>query len=632
MNERILNSLKSERQSESLLQLLEKGKKSIKSSRAAVSKCYDQWDRNQRTYETKRQVDQNDRKSSNNNEPKKQTLPLSYAQIDAFVTIGMDVLFQRPRFFELKGVDELDAKLTEVSEILLENDLKRAKSRTYVRNFLLNLARFGRAPIRTSWKTEKRNVLIQNTGVDDFGNEVQEDPTYQLVTDFEGNDMQALNPYKFFPDPRVPLSRLHEGDFCGYEKEYTKIRLQELEVSGYVAGIEHIEALTSRDVQLRGDSRFGTIDPNNLNTSINNICVVEMDFKLVPKEVILDDGEPLGPERFPVMYTMAYANDSRIVRLVPTSTYHEGFSFDCGQFIPDELATDERSIAELLTELQEVADWYLNARIEAVKQFLINRKIVNPRYVDLNSLKDRNSDVYLSTNAPPNISINSVVAPMPFQDVTANHFNELATVEGLMGKTTGIPDPSVGQTQKGRRSAFEMRAVVRGGASRTLNIVGTAFEMALEPSAHKALMNHRQAVSQDTFFKVTGMPSEDKIQEKLELFKAFKASAVSMIGGRDYFVHEGVLPTEKEFMAQSLQELLQIIITAPQINTMSLSPEKILAEIFRLRGINTLGQFKLSPEEQQEIQRQLALQNAQQQVRPGESQLQPVGSPPSIAS
>ena len=67
--------------------------------------------------------------------------------------------------------------------------------------------------------------------------------------DVKGNKIIPVNPYRFFPDPRIPITRWREGEFCADEIEYGRGDLEILEQSQQAAGVQYIPAFRQEDLE-----------------------------------------------------------------------------------------------------------------------------------------------------------------------------------------------------------------------------------------------------------------------------------------------------------------------------------------------------------------------------------------------
>jgi hypothetical protein len=613
MTEKVKEELNQEVMSEFHEKLLNHCVSLVNHSRSITQQNFKRWDARQKVYDGERDTDIRDRKAQADNEPAKVFLPLTTSQVNTFIATCMLMLRQRPNFFELNPQGSEDFQLREPSEMLLERDLKENQFSVKLYQFFLDLSRFGIGVFKHQWVRETLRILAP-TSVEVAGEQIPGPAQYKEIPSFVGNRIDCISPYKFFPDVRMPMTRFQEGEFCASEDEFTKTRLMKMQKEGEVAGVKHLTAFSGEQLHKRnnaGDHRFVSISKDQPERDVNNFCVTETQVWLTPSDFDMSNKEKLGEEDFPILHLVTYVNDSRLIRVEPMNNYHSGFTYEVAQFNPDQHKRMSKSIADMVGPVQELIDWYANARVEAVKKSLENNLVVDPMHVNIESVKNRSPLILLSRTAGQG-GIDRYVKHLPVSDNTQNHFSDIGTLTGIMNQATGVNDPLQGQAQTGRRPATEMRAVIQGGNARVMTYCLLAWEQALSPMGSRMLTNHRQNIDFNTYRGVVGDTADEQV------FNTFKASAEALIGKTDLFVFDGILPSEKAFMAQSLQELLTIALQAPDIVAREgWDLTKILKEIFELRGITGTDRFKMTPEEQQQALMRQALLNQQPQQTNG---------------
>jgi hypothetical protein len=74
-----------------------------------------------------------------------------------------------------------------------------------------------------------------------------------------------------------------------------------------------------------------------------------------------------------------------------------------------------------------------------------------------------------------------------------------------------------------------------------------------------------------------------------EIFTLFKADPVAIAMSEDFFVFDGTLPSEKAFLAQSLQEILMTLFQNPEVAIALGYTQEMMQELFNqiylLRGV-----------------------------------------------
>lgn len=584
MNQTLAEILAEETPGEFHDKLLNHCKNLVDGSRSAMSHYYTKWDERDKVYQAERMPDKQDREAAKNNQPAKMTVPLTAAQVNTFVAFAFMVLHQRKRLFELSPVGTEDNPLREPLEVLLENDLVENAFTLQEYQFWLDLGRFGVGIFKHGWHRKVSRVMVpKQAGV----GEVPEGTEYQDVVSFEGNRVMTVSPYRFFPDTRLPLTRFQEGEFCACEDEYTKTALLRMEASGEVKGVKYVKPFYGESLATRQKySRFNSIKLDGSTDVENNmICVTECQVRIVPAEFEVDGKFPLGEEKFPVMFLVWYANDSRVIKAEPMTAYHDSFGYEVAQISPDQHHQLNQSLSELISKLQDSVDWFINSRMLAVTRTLDNQLVVDPSVVNMSSLENRSRIIQLQRGVA-RAGLDRYIKPLPVVDVTTRHTEDANILIGMAQAATGINDNALGQYHSGRRSATEAHAVTQGGSSRLLTTINLAWVSAYAQLGRKMVLNHRQYLDQTRFNQVVGTGYE-------ETFQAFKADPETLITARDVFVYDGTLPSSKQFLAQTLQELLGLVLSNPQAAVQfQLDPKRILEEIYLLRGLGRLSHLQ----------------------------------------
>jgi hypothetical protein len=451
---------------------------------------------------------------------------------------------------------------------------------------------------------------------------------------YEGNLVRAVSPYRWFPDTRYPIVDFQRGEFCASEEEYSKTLLKDLEEAGEVAGVDFVQPLPRNiDKSRGGPTRMGSdllsgtgrggalvSGPGGTRTNAATGCVLvtKVQVWIVPSKFKFGNDKKLGPEEFPVLYHIWYANDNRVIRVEPAYWWHNEFGWTLAQFTPDMQQTVAMGLADLIYRLQDVITWLINARITDVRRNLRGRHIVNPAFIDTKSL-DSEGDIYMRKGANPAM-MDRAIRPLDVNDVTRGHFTDADALGKIMEVVTGVNSNAMGQYNTGRRSASEARVVTAGAAGRMKMHGQLIWDTSLGRLGRLMLSNLRQSLSFESFQAVIGK-DDPAIQQRFDLFKG---TPEEVIGEGDYFTFDSTLQSERSFVAQSLQELLVAIIGNPQAAViLGLNPRAMMEEIQYLRGAGNVSRFSL--------QRQVASGQAPPVPMPPQGlpgpQLGPAGGP-----
>lgn len=627
MTQDLTKDLEKEELSEFHKNLLTKCLDDVKRSRTEMSKHYRKWDLQDQVYRGERYPDVKDKKAALRDEPEKMVVPNTFAQIMSFTSFLFLMFKQNDRFFELTPTGEEDyGKKWQDCEKIMDRDWKRSQGSRVLFQFLLDTARFGTAPLEISWAKESVQVNIAETPAltqvlpSGISTSAPGLGGYQTFLKFEGNKIKNVSPYRWFPDTSFPLSEFDRGDFCASEEDFTMGGLRQLQADGEVTGVDWIQPLSQNWRSNRGaESRFTFLPAtqgwdNKVDSS--PVVVTKMRRRIVPKHFEIREGVFLGPEDFPILYTIWIANDNRIIRCEPSGEWHQSLGYGLGQFTPDMHHTVNMGLADLIYRLQDVISWYVNSHITSVRRVIQNRNVINTSLIDTKSY-DGDGDIFIKKGVGK-IDPRMVVSQLEAQDVTSGHMADADILGKMMQVVSGVNDNAMGQYNSGRRSASESRVVTAGAAGRMKMHGHLLWEMGLGRVGQMMLSNSRQSLSLPSFGRALG---GIKDPQALALrYADFQGTPEEIICSDDYLVFDSTLSSEKGFMAQNLQELLSIILQsnpmAAQNLTMRLDPMKIVAEMQYLRDGTPIERMQYSPEEMQMMMQQQALAQQQQAAEP----------------
>lgn len=568
----------------------------VKLSRESMTQYYADWDARDQTYRGKRKEDKEDKRAKEVGAPVKLVVPLTYSQVQTFIAFCTSLYNQRPQMFELQGNNLRGHIAAKIAEAVLQRDMNYNIVSKLLYQFLLDIGRFGVGIIKHTWVHERSKVMKEVTTpeVSFLGMKLRkEQKSYETIEDtkFLGNKLINISPYRFFPDPRLPMSRFQEGEFCASEDEYTYSALRQMEADGLVTGIEFVTGMTEQEFTERGESRFSNLRfVSSTGQKVNNLkganILTECQINLVPKDFMVDS-KPLGTETTPVKYVVWIANDRRVIKCEPMGYVHNQFTYDVAQFSPDQHQSVNESIAEMIDSMQDVVTWLINSHISSVRKTISNQFVVDPAGIEMKDFAERKPLIRLK----PSVSRSGVdrwIKQLQVQDVTQNHITDANMMFSFIQIVTGINENALGQFHGGRRSATEARVVNMAAASRLKLVAKIVFDTALEPMGRKMLSNHRDGLDVKTFVQLMG-----NVPEGVAAYNNFvEADKTNLMGDYDFQIFDGTLPTEKSSIAAVLKEVFMELIANPAIiPLLKLDPTKVFNELMYLSGVKNIERF-----------------------------------------
>lgn len=600
--------------------MLREAKNLVKTSRSKLATRYDDWDLQDRVYRGEMAADTDDLEQARKGKPSKMVVPNTNAQVMTFASFQFLTFMQNGRIFELAPTaPSAYGQLRDDCETFLDRDMRYNAQAYLMFQNLLDIGRFGPGIMECSWtrKISKIYAPQESTMTTVLGATIESNPgsDWQDVLKYEGNLVRNVSPYKFFYDTRHPLTDFQKGEFCAAEEEYSRGALYELESAGEVAGIEWIQPLNSDWMDTRGNTRLSfdvsasSYTAGYQNKSKNSpVVVTKMQRWVVPSKYVVDDtgAKPkyLGPETFPVLYHIWYANDNRLIRCEPCRWWHNEFGWTVSQFTPDMHHDLSLGLADLVYRLQDVISWFINSRIRDVRRNVFGRNVVDPRIIDTKTL-DGEGDIYLRKGM--STPIDRAIFPLPMNNVTQGHMGDAEMLTQIMQAVTGVNDNMQGQVNSGRRSAREV-GIAAGGAGGRMKLHGQLiWESGWGRLGKMMLSNSRQSLSQDSFEAVLGQdPMRQQQQQShapdpsagpsiTDRFAAYKSTPKAIAMGADFFIFDSTTPSEKSFLAQNLQQLLEAVLGNPQAAVMlDVDPKSLLDEVQQLRGSGPMKRFSIA--------------------------------------
>lgn len=612
MDEILITRIAKKEQDKELVMLRDDLKTLLTMSRSKMCSYYPQWDKNLDVYRGIMEKDAEDAEDEALGDPQKFVVPMGFAQVQTFAAYMFLLNYQDQYFFNYRPTGPEDYVLRDISNLTVERDLRANRFNGKNYQFLIDVGRFGLGIFRPSWVRETVNWPVQvipPTG-NLMGFELPNDAPIEQMQEFvkyEGNKIDIISPYKFFPDTRLPLSEWHKGQFVADEEEWQTGRLKDLEVDGLVAGVEHIQGMTKEKVRVRGgELRFPGIDGELRKgaSSTNNVVITTI-------QVDIDETKyKLGSSKKLRRWIVRIANDDRIISAEPMGYAHCSFTYAVGQFSPDMHQKVSDALSDVIYALQDLVTFLVNSRMMAVKRTLEDRVVVDPTFVDMNTVEARTGIIKLKKGAP-RLGVDKFIRQLNVVDNTGKHLDDAGIIMNLMQMVTGVNENAMGQYHGGRRSASEVQAVNQGAGSRLKMIGGVLSDDTYMPLGKQLIINQRQGLSFETFTKIIGnsLPNDVPIEVA---YQQFHKTAPELIGNEDLFVNDTTTQNERIYIAQSIQELALAVLNNPETAMMlNLDPRKMVNEIMALRGVYNLDRLEYEQNDYAAIQQQILLQQQQ---------------------
>lgn len=597
MTPEIIEMLESEEHPDNIQELLEEVVGVVNNSRTFIASNFSQWDKSLATYKRKKSTDASDARAKQKGEPAKMVVPLTYAQCNTLVTFLFISLTSKDSVFELSATGNEDFALRETAQAIIDREVRQTGYHMRLVEALLDMVRFSLGILKTSWEYESIFVAPQQEEQDisflfdptDLTVPQDNEPEEEETILKEGCKIENISPYHFFYDTRVPLPRWKEGRFAADEQSVNLKDLKRLDKQGFLAGTKHIQEFDAELWKARGgklENRLDGVEPANFTgkqpKGDRMVARTSVQYRLIPSEHGLGDSEDEE------IWVITYANDNRIIGLQPLNSPANEFQYDILQLLPDQHADLSDSLSKLIDPIQEVITWLINARVASVRRNIDGRLVVDQQHVDMSTL-NTNSPFILLKKSAPRMGTSRFIEQLRTTDPTASHFNDSEALIRILYMVSGVNENSMGAFAPGRRSATENRTANAGASARMKLIGASCWYGGLSSLGRKLLLSCRQDMSFTTFSKIVG---PEKAEQFYDTFHP--SNPYELYSSEDFFTYDATIESERNYVAQSLQELFLGLVSNPEVAaSMQLDLPAMLNEIYALRGVKNLSRFKV---------------------------------------
>lgn len=516
-------------------------------------------------------------------------IPYSYALIMAAHTYLTSVFFGRSPVHQFAGRHGESEMQVNAVEALIGYQVETGKMLVPYYIWIYDAIKYGVGIVNTFWQDEiiqYSNILEQVDPLTGRSSKVQE---AVQVAGYRGNKVINVAPFDFYHDPRFPIYRFQEGEFCARRfvlgwNEMVRRRNQQ-----YYMNTEFIT------------SRFAPSQLINLGASA--LVRPEIPGFILDAE---DQGHPmafyayevyvdliqkewgLGDSSYPEKWVFTVTGDlSLIIGAQPHGAAHGQFPFDLTTYEVEGYGLWSRGLPEITLDIQNTLDWLINQHFFNVRASLNNQFIIDPSKIVVRDAEDGGPGfIYRLRPEAYGTPIDNFFKQIPVQDVTRAHVGDMSTMFDLGEKITGINEQMFGALAAGgRKTATEVRTSTGFGVNRQKTVAEYMSAMGMSPHAQKLVQQSQQWYSQDIELRIMGNLAADA-----QRFMAVTPDAIS--GFYDLVPVDGTLPIDRMALVNLWQQFLGQLRNIPPL-MQQLDLWKLFAYIGQLAGIRNIQQFKI---------------------------------------
>lgn len=585
-------------------------------SQTAINKRYDDWNRVDE--HVRLFIDLSRRAKEGNGQsnpsmlemPFKRSIvvPLSYAILQVRMTQLLGIFLQRDPMIELSGRGPEDERPSRLIEAVLAYDAMQSNVPYQLYSFLQDSEKYGIAIMydvwaeEQGWKTKRPDVPpgfppeLFNVMLRKFGGGA----TKEWTTVKEYNQWEAIDPFLYWPDPRVPLSDVQRGEFAGHRayRPWTFYKSRSEENGGPYFNVDYLgqsgvnqqsRSIPARDKKMLEQFTLkGVADEQDRGYFTQD----HLQIRLIPRDWMLSE------ETKPEIWWFTWVDDAVIIRAHKAAYDHGQYTYAIGESNPDPHALSNPGTIENLDGIARFTNWLLNSHLQNLMKFLNDSLIYAPSLIEeqdlLNPgparhvrLSQKGEDLLLQGR----LSMESVVYQMKLQDVTQTHLQAVQYLTQLAQLMTAANDPLTGQKSKGRTTLGEVQKMAFGASQRVSTTARMIDAMALMPLSLRAISNRQQFTSLEQYYRITGRLVQSMGGIQREMIRP-----EDIRGDFDYIPHSGAQPPDPGRQADIWVKLLETIVKYPPLaqagpDGRAIDVREIFNETVRTAGIKNIDQF-----------------------------------------
>lgn len=549
-------------------------------------------------------------------------IPYSYATMMTAHTYMTSVFFARAPVHQFSGRHGETEQQTQALEALCSYQVETGRHLVPYYIWLYDAGKYGLGVLGDYWcedvkqySTVTKMSILGPDGLPVAGSEKKIQQTFKAAG-FRGTRAYNVSPFDFGHDPRFPVYRFQEGEYCWARKTIPWSEVLTRQYAGYYSK-DAVARLPKRSPQTamlnQGSSQL--VRPDTFTQSDigdqelqhpTSIDIFEVYVELLQKEW------RLGNSEYPEKWIFTISGDYSVVLGVePYGEAHCEFPFNVIETEIEGYGLYSRGIPEIIAPIQNTMDWLINTHFYNVRASLNNQFVIDPSRIVVDDAEDGGPGfLYRMRPEAYGQDIRQAFFQVPVQDVTRAHLTDMDIVQNLGERITGINEQMFGGISKSRTTATEVRTSTGFGVNRLKTITEYISAMGISPFAQRMVARSQQFYDGGQKFKIVG----DLAQTAGPAF--MMVNPADILGAYDFVPVDGALPIDRMAMATLWQNIMAQMRNYPQI-LQQFDMAKVFTWVAQLGGIRNINQFKVQVVPDQQLLGQAQAGNVIPMKTPG---------------
>jgi len=564
--------------------------KKARQSRDAMRERYSSWRKIDRTLTAYVPVDKKKGAEEDKTQAEPIVIPVSFAVLETLLTYLVAAFLDSP-IFRYDGVGPEDKIGAILLSKVIETHCRRAKVGLNLHTMFRDSLVYGFGAVTPTWYKETRKVTrMEEDGfysADGQWIKIGEKKRVKEIK-VEGNKLDNIDPYMYFPDPDIPVYDVQKGRSQGWIERTNRMLVlsNEQHDKRYFNAkyLKHISCTSSLYDEGRGGSGRESTSGINLNSSTTRDIadIIHMYIDLIPKDWGIGDSE------YPEKWLFDLVGDAVVVYAAPLNLDHGKYPIAVCAPDFDGYSISPISRLETVYGMQEQVDWLMRSRLANVKKSLNDMLIVDPLLININDLMSPEPGKIIRTRKSIwGQGVEHAVKQLQVNDVTQSHIGDIQFLSDVIQRISAASDSLQGIVKKGgeRTSATEARDTRSSALSRLEKSAKISSMQAMYEIGYMFASHTQQLMTQNAYVKSLG---EWEAVLKAEYGEGRNVSPFDLMVDFDVVPHDGSMPGGE--YADAWIQLYQILSTQPQVAA-QFDMVRIFKHIARMLGAKNVNDF-----------------------------------------
>lgn len=534
------------------------------------------------------------------------SVPYTYAMLLTAHTYYTSVFLGRNPVLQVMGRHGESQNAEQMVEALLDYQLTTGGGMVALFIWLLDVSKYGFGVVGHYWDkeiipvTEYKEVAEEFLGIPIPGKVKKKLVTTESVG-YVGNRVYNIRPQDFYHDPRYPVHRFQEGEFCIVFDRVGWNKILKGKGEGKYYNVEFIRGRTgsadrappSVKVELPGENW----QEATLGNAPSFVDLHEFYWEIIPADL------GLGESRRLEKWVFTIAGESVCISAQPLGLMHGKFPFDVLTHEVEGYAIYPRSMLEILQPLNKTIEWLLNTHFYNVRAALNNVFVGDPSRLVMKDFENPEPGKFIRLKpAAYGQDVRTMLAQFPVQDVTRAHISDMHMIGEMAQRIGGVSDNVMGMINaSGRRTATEIRTSTSFSANRLKTLCEWFSSVGFAPFTQKMLQSSQQLYDVPRKLKIVG-----DLSQWGERFVLVAPEDIQ--GFFDFVPVDGTLPIDRYAQANLWNQLFQSVARMPQVLA-QYDIAKLFGFVAQLAGLKNITQFRVQVVPDDVIQQQVAKGN-----------------------